>query len=641
MTVMELRDWLTARLGTAAAERGWSLTPLAGGSVLVADDEAEALVEDTGGSTADPGGRPRILVADGPVEGHPAGFFDVLPRDATPYRVSSSLRNALELHRLRRDEQDRERSLRRRDYELKELIEIGKSLSAVKDVDALLGAILERARRLAGADAGSIYVVEDPSGGGEGRQLRFKLSQNDSLDYASAEFVVPVSNESIAGAAVVMKRSIDIPDVGRIPANAPYSFDHSFDERTGYQTRSVLAVPMINQEGAVLGVVQLINKKRNPSARLLSPGDFDREVVAIDSRSRELVETLASQAAVAMENAQLYAEIRHIFEGFVRASVHAIEQRDPTTSGHSFRVAALTRRLAEVVSRQAEGPFAGVSFTEGQLAEIETAGLLHDFGKVGVREEVLVKAKKLYPPELEIIRARFDYIRRDIENDHLQRRIMMIETGVGSEEVAILDSSCERTIGEIDECWRIISAANEPTVLPEGDFAKVEDIAQRTYFDVDRNRRPYLRPEEVRALLTAKGSLTEEELVEIRSHAEHTISFLARIPWGRGLRRVPEIAGAHHEKLDGSGYPRGLREAEIPIEARMMAVADIFDALTASDRPYKKAVSLERAFQILGFEVKDGHIDAELLHLFREHEVHKVLSEKNDGRFGSFQNGAV
>jgi HD-GYP domain-containing protein (c-di-GMP phosphodiesterase class II) len=626
MTATELKDWLAARLGPAGAECALALTPLAGGAVLVADDEAEALVEDSGGSAVDPGGRPRILVADGPLDGHPAGFFDVLPRDAAPSRVASALRNALELHRLRRGEQDRERSLRRRDYELRELIEIGKSLSAVKDVEALLGAILERARRLAGADAGSIYVVESAQDGE--RRLRFKLSQNDSLDYASAEFVVPVSTTSIAGAAVVMKRSIDIPDVGRIPADAPYSFDRSFDERTGYQTRSVLAVPMINQEGAVLGVVQLINKKRNPSARLLSPGDFDREVVAIDTRSRELVETLASQAAVAMENALLYAEIRHIFEGFVRASVHAIEQRDPTTSGHSFRVAALTRRLAEVVSRQAEGPFAGVSFSEEQLGEIETAGLLHDFGKVGVREEVLVKAKKLYPPELEIIRARFDYIRRDIENDHLQRRIMMIETGFGHDEVAILDASCERTLAEIDECWRIISAANEPTVLPEGDFAKVEDIAQRTYFDVDRNRRPYLKPEEVRALLTAKGSLTEEELVEIRSHAEHTISFLARIPWGRGLRRVPEIAGAHHEKLDGTGYPRGLREPEIPVEARMMAVADIFDALTASDRPYKKAVSVERAFQILGFEVKDGHIDGELVRLFREHEVHKVLSEK-------------
>jgi HD-GYP domain-containing protein (c-di-GMP phosphodiesterase class II) len=441
-----------------------------------------------------------------------------------------------------------------------------------------------------------------------------------------------VSSESIAGAAAVMMRSIDIPDVRRIPEDASYGFDSSFDERTGYRTMSVLAVPMINQAGEVLGVVQLINKKRNPATKLVSPGDFEREVVAIDSRSRELVETLASQAAVAMENAFLYDEINRIFDGFIRASVHAIEQRDPTTSGHSFRVAALTRGLAEVLNRQQSGPFANVTFDEQVLKEIETAGLLHDFGKVGVREEVLVKAKKLYPEVLEIIRARFDYIRRDMENDHLQRRLMMLETGVDEQEIAILDQSCQRALQEIDECWRVISSANEPTVLPEGDFAKVEQIAGRTYFDVDRNRQPYLKPDEVKALLTAKGTLTDEELDEIRSHANHTISFLKQIPWGKSLRNIPAYAGAHHEKLDGSGYPFGIKDEEIPLPAKIMAVADIFDALTAADRPYKKAVSNERAFQILDFEVKDGHIDGELVRLFKEHEVHKILDHQEDWR---------
>jgi HD-GYP domain-containing protein (c-di-GMP phosphodiesterase class II) len=613
----DLKDWFTTLLGQRVDEAGWSVSTVSGGALVVAS------AEDT---------RPRILIADDVDGRREADYFEVLPRTVGAERLLRALRNAHELHLLRRSDSDRERSLRRRDYELKELIEIGKSLSAVKDVDALLEAILRKSRLLVGADAGSIYVVEGQDDDVGKKQLRFKLSQNDSIEYQSKEFVMPVSSESIAGAAVMMKRSIDIPDVRRIPEDAPYGFDSSWDERTGYRTCSVLAVPMINQAGEVVGVVQLINKKRNPATKLVSPGDFDREVVAIDSRSRELVETLASQAAVAMENAFLYEEINRIFDGFIRASVHAIEQRDPTTSGHSFRVAALTRGLAEVLNQQTVGPFADVMFSEQALKEIETAGLLHDFGKVGVREEVLVKAKKLYPDNLEIIRARFDYIRRDIENDHLQRRLMMLETGVDEQEIAILDQSCQRALNQIDDCWRVISSANEPTVLPEGDFAKVEEIAHRTYFDVDRNRQPYLKPDEVKALLTAKGTLTEEELEEIRSHANHTISFLKQIPWGKSLRNIPAYAGAHHEKLDGSGYPQGIEGDDIPLPAKVMAVADIFDALTAADRPYKKAVSIERAFQILDFEVKDGHVDGELVRLFREHEVHKVLASQSDWR---------
>jgi len=625
----DLKEWFTSLIGSRLDESDWSVSVLSGGALLVGSSEdTEVIIEDNQTGSVDPGGRPRILIRDGEDDGIGGGFFEVLPRDVKARRLYRAVRNAHELHLLRRSDSDRERSLRRRDYELRELIEIGKSLSAVKDVDALLDAILRKSRLLVGADAGSIYVVEGDGDDIARKKLRFKLSQNDSLEYKSKEFVMPVSAESIAGAAAVMKRSIDIPDVRRIPEDAPYGFDSSFDERTGYRTMSVLAVPMINQAGEVLGVVQLINKKRNPATKLVSPGDFEREVVAIDSRSRELVETLASQAAVAMENAFLYAEINRIFDGFIRASVHAIEQRDPTTSGHSFRVAALTRRLAEVLSAQTEGSFADVTFDEQMLKEIETAGLLHDFGKVGVREEVLVKAKKLYPDNLEIIRARFDYIRRDIENDHLQRRLMMLETGVDEQEIAILDQSCQRALQEIDECWRVIKSANEPTVLPEGDFRKVEQIAGRTYFDVDRNRQPFLKPDEVKALLTAKGTLTDEELDEIRSHATHTISFLKQIPWGKSLRNIPAYAGAHHEKLDGSGYPYGIKGDEIPLPAKMMAVADIFDALTAADRPYKKAVSTDRAFQILDFEVKDGHIDAELVRLFKEHEVHKVLAHQ-------------
>ncbi len=522
---------------------------------------------------------------------------------------------------------DVEQSLARSQVEVEELIEIGRDLSATRDLDKLLDNILRKARHLAGADAGSIYVIEGESDDIKEKSLRFKLSQNDSLEYESAEFTIPVSTDSIAGAAAVMKKTINIDDVRKLPKDAPYHYDPTFDERSGYSTRSVLAVPMINLHGDVQGVVQLLNKKRDPSKLLRTPADFDREVIPMEGRSQQLVETLASQAGVAMENAFLYQEIQYIFDGFIRASVHAIEQRDPTTSGHSFRVASLTRALAETVSAFKEGPYAGYRTTEDDLKEIETAALLHDFGKVGVREEVLVKAKKLYPPNLKMIRSRFDFITRSIENDYLHRRLVMLEDGTPEEELAILDASHQRAIAEIEDCWRIISSANEPTILQEGDFEKIEEIAEQSYFDIGGRRQPYLEADEVKALQIAKGSLTDEELREIRSHAANTISFLKAIPWGRSLKRVPEYAGAHHEKLDGSGYPYGLTEAQIPIPAKMMAIADIYDALTAADRPYKKAVPLERALHILDLEAKDDHIDKELLRIFKEKKVYQVLEE--------------
>jgi HD-GYP domain-containing protein (c-di-GMP phosphodiesterase class II) len=629
MTRTSLEEWLKDCLGRRLDKAGWTVVTLPEGALQISVDkgDGEVLIEEDGCTVSDAGKKPRILIASNYDDAPEGTYFEVFTRDARSDRLFRSISNAILVHSLRVDGVDREQSLRRRDYELKEIIEIGKSLSAQKDVDTLLGLILEKSRHLMGADAGSIYVVEADSDDGDKRRLRFKLSQNDSIHYESKEFVMPVSVDSIAGAAVVMKRSIDIPDVHNIPKEAPYKFDPTWDERMGYRTCSVMAVPMINQVGEVLGVVQLINKKINPSAKLLSPGDFDREVIPMDARGKDLVETLASQAGVAMDNAFLYAEIKRIFEGFVRASVHTIEQRDPTTSGHSFRVASLTRGLAEVVHNQSEGKYADVKFDDEILEEIETAALLHDFGKVGVREEVLVKAKKLYPPNLKIVRARFDFIRRSIENDHLQRRLMMIEEGTPEEELAILDHGSGRALSEIDECWRIISSANEPTILPEGDFKKVEEVASRNYFDLNGKRQPYLEAEELKALLVAKGSLTPEELEEIRSHAAHTISFLKKIPWGKSMRNLPLYAGAHHEKLNGTGYPYGLKEDEIPLPAKIMAVADIFDALTAADRPYKKAVSLERALQILDFEVKDHHIDEDLVSLFKEKEVYRVLNE--------------
>jgi HD-GYP domain-containing protein (c-di-GMP phosphodiesterase class II) len=622
----ELYPWLSRQLEPWLTEETWRLEEDSNEQVQVVDSEGQKVTVDQHGQAEPQGGAlQRLFVGQPATELGPA-YLVAVPSSTSGTTLHKLIQTLFEHGQLKALKNRLRQDAARRDYEVGQLIEIGKSLSSQRDLSQLLDLVLGTARALAGADAGSIYVVEGDVEDLRQCQLRFKLSHNDSLSYASQEFTLPVTTQSIAGAAAILRKTINIPDVRDIPADAPYHYDGSWDEKTGYHTRSVLAVPMINLTGAVFGVVQLINKKRNPRRPLRHSDDVDELVIPMDARTQMLVETLASQAGVAMENALLYDEIKDIFEGFVRASVLAIEQRDPTTSGHSFRVARLTRHLAQLVDRQAEGPLAAYRFSESQLKEIETAAVLHDFGKVGVREDVLVKAKKLYPPELKIIRARFDFVRRSIEKEAIDEQLRLTQEQASEEVLHQAAGRCDAAIADLEECWRIICAANEPTVLPEGDFNRIIEIAQRTYRDLHGQGQPLLSREEVESLQIAKGSLTDDELEEIRSHVRHSISFLQQIPWGRSMRNIPLYAGAHHERLDGTGYPRGLRADEIPFPAQIMAVADIFDALTAADRPYKKAVSLERALDILRWEAKDNHVDHTLVDLFIQAKAYEELN---------------
>jgi response regulator RpfG family c-di-GMP phosphodiesterase len=324
----------------------------------------------------------------------------------------------------------------------------------------------------------------------------------------------------------------------------------------------------------------------------------------------------------------LLDEIRRIFEGFVHASVEAIEQRDPTTSGHSRRVSQLTVGLARAVERVEAGPYRDVVFSEDDLRELEYASLLHDFGKIGVREQVLVKAKKLYPAETVLVRQRIDLALRSLQVEILSRKLELLARGEKAAAAALDEELAART-AQLRDAWKTIECANEPTVLKQGDFAKIDALAGITYVDADGVRQPLLDPAEITSLRVARGSLTAEEVEEIQSHVRHTYDFLSTIPWGNHFRRVPIIAGAHHEKLNGTGYPSRLRSEEIPLQSKLMSIADIFDALTASDRPYKRAVPVDKALDILGFEVKDKHIDEDLVRIFCEARVWEpVFSRK-------------
>ncbi|HZS38304.1 MAG TPA: HD domain-containing phosphohydrolase, partial [Polyangia bacterium] len=535
-------------------------------------------------------------------------------------RLYVTLKNYFDLIALRRRAAE---GGRYRD-EIGELVAISRALSSERDISKLLGLILEKSRYITSADAGSVYTVEGRSLNPRERTLRFVVSQNDSVKIDFREFTLPVDEKSIVGRSVIERQVMNIPNLYALdePGTNPWGFKHdkTFDKRVGYMGCSMLTVPMVNQRDEVIGVIQLINKRKEGApAKLKQPLDFAQWVIPFDKRDEDLSATLASQAGISLENTLLYEDIRKLFEGFVNASVTAIESRDPTTSGHSHRVAQLTVGLAETIDRETTGPFSGISFTVDDLKEIEYAGLLHDFGKVGVREKVLVKAKKLYEPDREMVLARFDFIRKSIEAEGLQRKLKAtLEEGAAAAErrFAEIDEEIRRRTAEIDEHMAFVLKANEPTVLAEGSFERLAEIARLSYLDGRGQPHPYLREEEVAALKLPRGSLTVEERREIESHVVHTFNFLENIPWGRRLGKIPLIAGGHHEKLDGTGYPRGLKGEEIRVETRMMTIADIFDALTASDRPYKKAVPVEKALDIIRFEVKDGKCDADLFRIF-------------------------
>ncbi len=414
-----------------------------------------------------------------------------------------------------------------------------------------------------------------------------------------------------------------------MPTGSPFGFDRSFDEKVGYRTQSMLVTPLTSSKGEVIGVLQLINKKREPKHKLLAPSDFEHNVVPFDERSEELVRTLAAQAGIALENAILYDEIRKIFEGFVHASVDAIEARDPTTSGHSRRVADLTVGLAQAVERADSGPYRAVTWTREDMREIEYASLLHDFGKIGVREHVLVKAKKLYPHDLELIRQRFDFVIRTIEVDVLGRKLHAATRGASESELRAFDQELAERRNDIEQAWHVVEGANEPTVLAAGDFQRIEELGRQSYTRLSGAVETLLSAHEVQSLSVMRGSLTNDEFNEIRSHVVHTYRFLAQIPWGKTFSRVAKIAGAHHERLNGTGYPNRLRAEEIPLQSRLMTISDIFDALTASDRPYKRAVPVEKALHILSLEVKDGHIDGDLVRIFNEARVWEPVISAN------------
>jgi 3',5'-cyclic-nucleotide phosphodiesterase len=403
--------------------------------------------------------------------------------------------------------------------------------------------------------------------------------------------------------------------------HAILSVDASGDERfraqesvVGLHMRGLMCAPLLIDD-EVLGLIQVDS---------LSGGDI------FGYEDLQILSGISTQVAIALKNAQLYGDIENLFQSFVQASVRAIEARDPTTAGHSFRVAEYCERLAVAVDRSERREVRDVRFSSEQLRELRYAALLHDFGKVGVREHILTKPKNLFPHQLELITQRFRYARASVERRALRALLELHERGdldakTLREHRREVERELDAELHSLDYLLGLVEEANDPSVLPEEPRIDLGPLTGYCFPGEGGDSHSLLTDGEIQSLAITGGTLTPEERIEIESHVSHTFDFLSLIPWTKDLAGVPDIAHAHHEKLDGSGYPRGLRRDEIPIQSRVMTITDIYDALTARDRPYKPGLGEERALDILAQDARAGKIEQALLDIFVESKAYRLL----------------
>jgi len=494
--------------------------------------------------------------------------------------------------------------MKRREPTLKwveKLNRIGIALSSEHSIEKLLAMIVRSARELTNADAGSLYSV---SGG----MLHFEVMQSSALGTCKiSPRSFPIDTRRISGYVAATGNLVNIPDVYHLPPGVEYGFTPDFDRRMGYRTKSILAVPMQEPDGDIIGVLQLINalSKRR--------GKIPDHVVPFRPVFEGILMSLASQAAVAIMNARLINEVKHLFAAFVEFYAAQIDARDPTCAGHSRRVRELSLRIARAIHRSRTPPFDRIEFNEEKLEALGYAAWLHDVGKIGVKEHILTKANKLWPCEMDVIRSRFELAKKLVEIDLLKGRLSA--------------KAAKRKIESLEADLALIERAVVPAAITEEDSRRLRAVARKTYPAPGGGRKPLLTRHELECLLVRRGSLTSEELRQVRMHARLTLDFLRRIPFRGWLKDVPTYAHRHHELLDGSGYPFGLKAAEIPCEARILTIADVFDALTASDRPYRKALPVRKALKVLRSEAAAGRLDKDIVELMIRNRLYRLKKD--------------
>lgn len=506
---------------------------------------------------------------------------------------------------------------------IKKLSEIGIALSIEKDINKIFEMILEEAASFCDAEAGTLYIVVD-----DGQSLKFEVIRNkamnirmggvkgDSIQLPNVPLYVDgrPNHANVSSYAALTGKILNIPDIYDVKgvpefAGLDFTGPRNYDRQTGYRTQSMLVIPMRNHENKTIGVLQLINAKDEDTG----------EVTAFSTEYVDIISSLASQAAVALTNVQLIAELKNLFYAFIESIATAIDEKSAYTGGHIRHVVDLSMMIAEAINNTDEGPFADIRFNEDQMEELRIAAWMHDVGKITTPEYVVDKAAKLETifDRLHLVETRFNLLQAQARNQYLEKKLGLIESGRADRtQLKSLDDRLADRIRQIKDDFEFIKSCNNTgDFMPDEKMKRVRQIGQQTYM-LEGTLFPVLTEDEISNLCIRKGTLTDEERKVIENHAKMTYKITSRLPFPKNLSMVPAVAAAHHEKLDGSGYPYGLKENDLSLQARIVAVADIFEALTARDRPYKKPMSLSAAIKILGFMQKDRHIDSDVLDLF-------------------------
>jgi HD-GYP domain-containing protein (c-di-GMP phosphodiesterase class II) len=504
---------------------------------------------------------------------------------------------------------------------LDQLNDIGAALSREKNLSLLLEKILVVAKQITRADGGTLYLVS-----ADRQFLHYQIVRTESLHIAfggsakeATSGIFPdlplylpdgsPNNHMVAAYAALHAETVNIPDAYEA-AGFDFSGTRKFDARTGYRSQSFLTVPMKNHENEIIGVLQLINALAEDTGK----------TVAFSADDQRLVESLASQAAVALTNRQLIAQLEDLFESTVRMINTAINEKSPYTNGHCERVPELTMMIADAADQEAEGPLADFRMSEADRYELRIAALMHDCGKITTPVHVVDKATKLETicDRIHLVDARIEIVRRDA-------RIRMLEAIAAGQPRAQAEAEWQNFVAGLDDDRALLIKSNiGGERMHQEDVERVRLIGERyRWHDAAGVEHPLLDADEVENLTIVAGTLTAKERNVINYHIVATIKMLELLPWPKHLKRVPEFAGGHHERMDGRGYPKGLRGDQMSVQARMMAIADIFEALTAADRPYKRPMKVSQALSIMESFKSGGHIDPDLYEIFVRQGVHQ------------------
>ena len=512
---------------------------------------------------------------------------------------------------------------------VKRLQEIGLALSTEDDINVIFELIMDEAKNITNADGRTLYMISD-----DGKTMKFEIMATESMNFSQGgttgvEITIPPmqlfnedgtpNHSSIVAYSANTGKIVNIKDAYK-EKGFDFTGAKNFDKNTGYRTQSVLSVPLKNHENDIVGVMQLINAKDPKSDKTISFSD--------DMQNQ--VESLASQGAVALTNKRLVAELKNLFESFIQLIATAIDKKSPYTGGHCERVPEITMLLADAVEKTKVGKYADFSMNEDERYELYIAGWLHDCGKVATPPHVVDKGMKLetITDRIEVMDTRFEVLKRDAEISMLKKQIALIKKGSANGAIKTLETDLETQTNQLSSDQSFIQKTNRGgEFMEKEDQQRVADIGNYKW-KLEGKKINFFDEKDVRNLQIPKGTLLPEEREIINDHIVITIDMLEKLPYPKKLRNVPEFAGGHHEKLDGTGYPKGLKDEEMSVQAKMMAIADIYEALTAADRPYKDGKKLSQAMRIMGFMKKDYEIDQDLFEIFVKEGVYKQYAEK-------------